>query len=199
MIIKQPGAEFFYEDVCYKIGDRIVGTDASEYQGLLGSIIEIRDGEDKETENETPDIYCSFDAPVLPYDIAELEKRFSELYQCKKTIEDIILDEVIMAPEMIETIEQADKQLTKLNIYLVSEDWAVDGESDHSVTPCTDYHTAKRILCEKLAKELDGTTGRRMEIKNCPVCGQPLKKRNGRFGEFWGCTGFPTCRYTENI
>ena len=52
---------------------------------------------------------------------------------------------------------------------------------------------------EKLAKELDGTTGRRMEIKNCPVCGQPLKKRNGRFGEFWGCTGFPKCRYTENI
>ena len=62
------------------------------------------------------------------------------------------MDEVIMAPEMIETIEQADKQLTKLNIYLVSEDWAVDGESDHSVTPCTDYHTAKRILCEKLAR-----------------------------------------------
>ena len=127
MIINQPGAEFFYENVCYKIGDRIVGTDASEYQGLLGSIIEIRDGEDKETENETPDIYCSFDDPVLPYDIAELEKRFSELYQCKKTIEDIALDEVIMAPEMIETIEQADKQLTKLDIYLVSEDWAVKG------------------------------------------------------------------------
>lgn len=54
-------------------------------------------------------------------------------------------------------------------------------------------------IFEKLAKELDGTTGRNIEIKNCPVCGQPLKKRNGRFGEFWGCTGFPTCRYTENI
>ena len=26
-----------------------------------------------------------------------------------------------------------------------------------------------------------------------------LKKRNGRFGGFWGCTGFPDCRYTENI
>ena len=54
-------------------------------------------------------------------------------------------------------------------------------------------------IFEKLAKELDGTTGRNIEIKNCPVCGQPLKKRNGRFGEFWGCMGFPTCRYTENI
>lgn len=30
MIINQPGAEFFYENICYKIGDRIVGTDASE-------------------------------------------------------------------------------------------------------------------------------------------------------------------------
>ena len=86
MIINQPGAEFFFEDVCYKIGDRIVGTDASEYQGLLGSIIEIRDGEDKETENETPDIYCSFDAPVLPYDIAELESVFRNFINVKRRL-----------------------------------------------------------------------------------------------------------------
>ena len=33
----------------------------------------------------------------------------------------------------------------------------------------------------------------------CPICGQPMRKRNGRFGEFWGCSGFPGCRYTENI
>lgn len=52
---------------------------------------------------------------------------------------------------------------------------------------------------EKLAGELDGSTGRKIEMKSCPVCGQPLKKRSGRFGEFWGCTGFPKCRYTENI
>lgn len=51
---------------------------------------------------------------------------------------------------------------------------------------------------EKLAKELDGSSGHKIAIKNCPVCGQPLKKRSGRFGEFWGCTGFPNCRYTEN-
>ena len=31
-------------------------------------------------------------------------------------------------------------------------------------------------IFEKLAKELDGTIGRNIEIKNCPVCGQPLKK-----------------------
>lgn len=33
----------------------------------------------------------------------------------------------------------------------------------------------------------------------CPRCGNLLQKRNGRFGEFMGCTGFPNCRYTVNI
>lgn len=32
----------------------------------------------------------------------------------------------------------------------------------------------------------------------CPKCGSPLVRRSGKFGSFWGCTGFPTCRYTAN-
>lgn len=35
--------------------------------------------------------------------------------------------------------------------------------------------------------------------KKCPKCGCMLKKRSGRFGQFYGCEGFPLCRYTENI
>lgn len=34
--------------------------------------------------------------------------------------------------------------------------------------------------------------------KICPRCGSELRRRNGRYGEFWGCGGFPSCRYTEN-
>nr|MCR5271763.1 topoisomerase DNA-binding C4 zinc finger domain-containing protein [Lachnospiraceae bacterium] len=54
---------------------------------------------------------------------------------------------------------------------------------------------------EMLGKELagEGTLSAKPDIKLCPRCGQPLKKRNGRFGEFFGCTGYPDCRYTENI
>ncbi len=37
------------------------------------------------------------------------------------------------------------------------------------------------------------------ECLTCPVCGSALKKRNGRYGEFYGCTGFPACRYTQNV
>lgn len=35
--------------------------------------------------------------------------------------------------------------------------------------------------------------------KQCPNCGGILKLRNGRYGEFWGCSEFPQCKYTENI
>jgi ssDNA-binding Zn-finger/Zn-ribbon topoisomerase 1 len=33
----------------------------------------------------------------------------------------------------------------------------------------------------------------------CPRCGKALKIREGKFGKFKGCTGYPNCKYTENI
>jgi ssDNA-binding Zn-finger/Zn-ribbon topoisomerase 1/RecB family exonuclease len=33
----------------------------------------------------------------------------------------------------------------------------------------------------------------------CPLCGGPLKERNGKFGPFLGCSNFPQCRYTLDI
>lgn len=74
MIINKHGEAFLYEGVAYRIGDRIIGTDSTEYAGLNGIIFEIRDGEDKETDNDMPDIYCTFDEPILPNDITEMEK-----------------------------------------------------------------------------------------------------------------------------
>jgi len=33
----------------------------------------------------------------------------------------------------------------------------------------------------------------------CPRCGQPLVVRSGRRGKFHGCSGFPTCRYSQPL
>ncbi len=33
----------------------------------------------------------------------------------------------------------------------------------------------------------------------CPDCGRPLVERQGRFGAFLGCTGFPKCRFTRPV
>lgn len=101
MIMDIPGSTMLIDDVPYTIGAPVVATDASEYKNLYGKIFEIRTGEDQETENDMPDIYCTFDAPERTDIIEELEATFSELYQQPKTIEDISLDFVIMSPEML--------------------------------------------------------------------------------------------------
>lgn len=144
MIINRPGASFVYKGVKYVVGEEIIGTDQSEYRNLIGYITEIRDGEDKETENDTPDIYCSFEPPVSPYDIAELEKTFSGLYDEPKKLEDIILDMVIMAPEMIIPTRELNSREHTVTVYIVQQDWAVDGEEDTTNDVFLDYRAAKQ-------------------------------------------------------
>ena len=130
----------------------IIGSDQSEYAGLIGSIFEIRDGSDKETENDTPDIYCSFEPPVLPADIAKVEEVFSDLYDEKKEVDDICFDMVIMAPEMIIVPGQAKKSI---KLYILSEDWAVDGNTGHSSSIYSDPLEARARLNKALGNEID--------------------------------------------
>lgn len=35
--------------------------------------------------------------------------------------------------------------------------------------------------------------------KICPVCGSVMMKRHGKYGDFYGCSNFPSCRHTEPI
>ncbi len=34
--------------------------------------------------------------------------------------------------------------------------------------------------------------------ENCPQCGKPLVQRKGKFGEFVGCSGYPSCTYIRS-
>lgn len=34
---------------------------------------------------------------------------------------------------------------------------------------------------------------------SCPTCGSAMHRRSGRYGAFWGCSRYPTCRGTRNI
>ncbi|MBD5543468.1 MAG: DNA polymerase III subunit epsilon [Lachnospiraceae bacterium] len=38
-----------------------------------------------------------------------------------------------------------------------------------------------------------------IKIQICPKCSGELKRRNGKFGEFLGCSNFPECRYTSPL
>lgn len=153
MIYNKINDKFQYNEVTYKIGATIIGTDESEYKGLFGTITEIRTGNDKETDNTTPDIYCSFELPLLQQEINDLEARFSELYGEKKWTEDIILDEVILSPAMIKLLSSDKPSQDGLELFIVDEAWAMDGEPDSSITIFTDYDEAKHLMHENLKED----------------------------------------------
>ena len=140
MIYNKPGAVFEYDGVQYTVGCRVKGTAVSEYEGLYGRILEIRTEDDRETDNETPEIYCSFNPPVLQKEIRELEEVFSDLYGQHKTLDEIILDLVIMAPDMIVPLHKPGENQPKATIYMVVSHWAVRGEGGMSadIFTCTE-------------------------------------------------------------
>lgn len=154
MILNKNNDTFTYQGVVYRIGAQIVGNEQSEYQGLFGTIIEIRDGKDTETGKGIADIYCAFEAPVLPCEVKELEERFSALHQEPKTIDNIISDPVIVAPEMICPLDDLKECRRHPIVYVLKEDWAVDGDYDNSSDVYTDFHDAKRLLVQKLKEKM---------------------------------------------
>jgi len=44
-----------------------------------------------------------------------------------------------------------------------------------------------------LAKKLKGD-----DKKTCPECGEDMVIREGEYGKFWGCSGYPECDHTES-
>ncbi len=53
-------------------------------------------------------------------------------------------------------------------------------------------------IYERLGAEMQAPSEAAQAVKKCPVCGSPLKLRSGKYGSFWGCTGYPDCRFTRN-
>jgi DNA-binding helix-hairpin-helix protein with protein kinase domain len=36
-------------------------------------------------------------------------------------------------------------------------------------------------------------------LTGCPDCGSPMRRRSGRYGQFWGCSRYPSCKGTRKI
>lgn len=45
----------------------------------------------------------------------------------------------------------------------------------------------KKVIDKKNKNSID---------KKCPYCGSDLVRRKGQYGNFWGCSTYPKCRYT---
>ncbi len=61
-----------------------------------------------------------------------------------------------------------------------------------------DCYINKQVY-DSLVNEMKNPSESARKAKVCPCCGNLMKKRNGIYGEFWGCASYPVCKYTTDI
>jgi len=117
-------AKTIYGEV--KSGDWVIAAPPDEYAYLLGVVTEIvklgTPEHAAETSNETDNIHIDFTAFEYPPErITEIEERFSGLYGEPKAFEELPLDDVIMAPDMLISISNLSQgEITRLGNLLAN-------------------------------------------------------------------------------
>ncbi|MGM0509766.1 MAG: topoisomerase DNA-binding C4 zinc finger domain-containing protein [Thermoplasmatota archaeon] len=86
----------------------------------------------------------------------------------------------------------------KSMIEKLSDEKAIDvdiemlpSENDNPAEQFTEFAFKDHSLLKQIKKEDEKFT------KKCPKCGKEMVIREGKYGKFYGCKGYPECRYTE--
>lgn len=116
MLLKNPGERFEHNGMTFVIGEGIYAV-SSAYEGLYGVIVEIKDAGHKDTDNCGADIYCRFFPPINREVEGKIEMRMSSYYGDPVCFEDIAIDLIIMAPEML-------RPTKKCRVYQLTEQGA---------------------------------------------------------------------------
>ncbi len=76
------------------------------------------------------------------------------------------------------------------------------GKNGHFLA-CTAYpdcsFTSNYLRDEKGNISIVETKVDNTKVKDCVKCGEPMVKKEGRFGLFLACTGYPECKHTESV
>ena len=100
--------------------------------------------------------------------------------------------------DFVDTLDVARTCLPELKHYKLTDLAAHYGIATEGAHRALSDCRMNQQVYECLKKELQNPSQAAKALRKCPKCGNILRKRNGRFGEFWGCAGYPDCRYTEN-
>ena len=100
--------------------------------------------------------------------------------------------------DYVDTLTLSRKYLPELcshSLGYLADHYDVSYEGAHRAL--ADCHINKQVY-DCLKKEIENPSEAVKQMRTCPICGNIMKKRNGKYGEFWGCAGFPDCRFTQD-
>ena len=101
--------------------------------------------------------------------------------------------------DYIDTLQVARIYLPQLSHYKLVDLAKYYGISTAGAHRALNDCRMNQIVFEQLAKEMANPSEDAKTVKKCPKCGNILRKRKGRYGEFWGCMSYPGCTYTRNV
>lgn len=124
---------------------------------------------------------------LVGHNIHSFDMRFicrDAFFYLGKTIKNDYIDTVLLSRMLLPDMSHT---LTNLASY-----YGISTEGAHRAL--NDCRMNQKVFV-KLGKELQSNTPK---LDLCPQCNSPLKLRNGKYGEFWGCTSYPNCRFTRD-
>ena len=105
----------------------------------------------------------------------------------------------LIGNDYIDTLQIARIYLPELDHHTLSDlayHYGIDTDGAHRAL--NDCRMNQQVF-ECLKQEIENPSEAARNVKKCPRCGNVLRKRNGKYGEFWGCMSYPECKYTRDI
>jgi four helix bundle suffix protein len=130
-----------------------------------------------------------------------------------KTLNAISLDPALFTSDMVhQSARHALQQRQKYAKWLDAEDELVVANAmliiiGRAMNMLKSQIEAQGEAFEKTGVFNERLTAKRMEAREksreasprCPLCNQPMRRRNSAKGEFWGCLAFPECKGSRPI
>lgn len=106
MLYQKKGDTVLDSGKVFTVGGEVFANHACDYEGLFGTVTEIRTGPDQCAEQGAPDICCAFQPPESRAMVEDIQERLSARFRYPKQLEDLGLDCVILAPSMLEPLPE---------------------------------------------------------------------------------------------
>lgn len=101
--------------------------------------------------------------------------------------------------DYVDTLPLARKYLPELSNHKLTDlamHYGIDPEGAHRAL----YDCKMNMeVYERLGQEIANPSKNVEDAPICPKCGSEMTKRNGIYGAFWGCSGYPQCKFTRNL
>lgn len=130
------------------------------------------------------------DLPLVGHNIHTFDMKFiyrDSLKYWGKTISNDYIDTLKIARQFL-------PELSHHRLVDLAGHYNISSEGAHRAL--NDCRMNQKVF-EFLAKEMENASEKGIRI--CPECGSSLKLRKGRFGAFYGCSGYPECKHTEQV